>query len=404
MSFLKQLLQKFEQNQNQIEQFFASNLSSPLFYNSVDLRHSGFKIAPVDVNCFPAGANNLSLSSRAIAKNCAIKFLTDNFPVATKIAILPENHTRNIKYLENVLTLQEILQCGDKCEVRIVSLIDEIEGELVVDLENNQKITLEKLLRNADNLSTSKGFHPDLIICNNDFTDGIPEILQNANQPIVPSLKLAWDKRKKSDHFTIYNQIVEEFCRVIDLDPWLISTFHDSCQNIQFKEKKGIDEVALKVDAILQKTAKKYQEYGIESDPYCFVKADNGTYGMGIMTVKSGEEILAINKKDRNKMNVIKGSTKNSNVIIQEGIPTIDTIQNSVAESLIYLVNGQVAGNLFRANNVRGQEISLNATGMSFFDLNNLSEDEIQLGLDKHSVVKVYEVISRLSALAASKE
>ncbi|MFN7402500.1 MAG: glutamate--cysteine ligase, partial [Alphaproteobacteria bacterium] len=30
------------------------------FYSSVDLRHAGFKLAPVDTNLFPAGFNHLS--------------------------------------------------------------------------------------------------------------------------------------------------------------------------------------------------------------------------------------------------------------------------------------------------------------------------------------------------------
>ena len=30
------------------------------FYTSVDLRNSGFKLAPVDTNLFPAGFNNLN--------------------------------------------------------------------------------------------------------------------------------------------------------------------------------------------------------------------------------------------------------------------------------------------------------------------------------------------------------
>ncbi len=32
----------------------------PPFYCSVDLRNSGFKLAPVDTNLFPGGFNNLS--------------------------------------------------------------------------------------------------------------------------------------------------------------------------------------------------------------------------------------------------------------------------------------------------------------------------------------------------------
>ena len=37
-------------------------LTPPPVYGSVDLRNSGFKLAPVDMNLFPAGFNNLNPS------------------------------------------------------------------------------------------------------------------------------------------------------------------------------------------------------------------------------------------------------------------------------------------------------------------------------------------------------
>jgi hypothetical protein len=36
------------------------------------------------------------------------------------------------------------------------------------------------------------------------------------------------------------------------------------------------------------------------------VKADAGTYGMGIMTVKDASEVMQLNRKQRNKMAVVK--------------------------------------------------------------------------------------------------
>ncbi len=401
---LKTLLAKIEKSQPQIDQFFASKLINPLFYNSLDLRHSGFKIAPVDVNCFPAGFNNLSSISKEIAKKNVADFFNKKFPTANKIAIIPENHTRNLRYLENILALQEIVADGGKREVKIISLILEIEDVLVVDLENNQKITLEKLVKNGDKISTNNGFCPDLIIANNDFTNGVDEILQSLAQPIIPSVNLGWYVRKKSVHFDIYNQVVAEFCQLIDLDPWLISTMHRNCIDVSFKEQKGIKCLAKYVDELIGKIGEKYQQYGITSEPYCYVKADNGTYGMAIMTVKSGAELLEINKKDRNKMNSIKGSIQNTTAIIQEGVITTDLIQNMIAEPMIYLMNGQVVGNLFRANDARDANISLNAAGMSFYDLSDLNDEDLQLGLDKASIAKIYSTIAKLSALAASLE
>lgn len=405
---LKTILEKIETNQSKIDHFFSNKLSNPLFYNSVDLRHSGFKIAPVDVNCFPAGFNNLSASSRKIAQKTVADFFNKHFPKANKIAILPENHTRNLKYLENVLALQEIIansgKDGEKREVKIISLIPEIEDVLQIDLENNQQISLEKMVRNGDKIFTQSGFCPDLIIANNDFTNGVDEILKNISQPIIPSVNLGWYVRRKSVHFDIYNQVVTEFCQLIDLDPWLISTMHRHCEDINFKEQKGTKCLAKYVDELIAKLREKYQQYGIESEPYCYIKADNGTYGMAIMTVKSGAELLEINKKDRNKMNSIKGSIQNTTAIIQEGVITGDLIKDMIAEPMIYLIGGEVVGNLFRINDERGVNISLNSAGMSFCDLSDLSDEDLQLGLDKASIAKIYSTIVKLSALAVSLE
>lgn len=399
------LLEKIIKYHEQIEQFFQNKFQEnpPLFYNSVDLRHSGFKIAPVDTNCFPAGFNNLSAESRINAKKIIDDFFSKNFPDTKKILILPENHTRNLRYLENILTLQETLQNQDR-EVLIGSLITENEGILEIDLENNQKISLQKIFRNGNKIATKNGFTPDIIISNNDFTDGIPEILQDLDQPIIPPTRMGWHIRKKSVHFTNYNQIVSEFCQIINLDPWLISTMHHNCSDVDFKEQKGIECLAKYVDKLITALQEKYQQYGIESEPYCYVKSDNGTYGMAIMTVKSGADILEINKKERNKMNSIKGSIQNTTAIIQEGIPTSDLVKFAIAEPLIYLINGKVVGNLFRINDARDVNISLNATGMSFGDINNLSDADLSLGLEKNDIIQIYSLIARLSALAAACE
>ena len=401
---LQILLKKIEQNQPAIDHFFQNKFPNPLFYNSVDLRHSGFKIAPVDVNCFPAGFNNLSATSRNFAKKIVENFFNKHFPYAQKILILPENHTRNLKYLENILALQEIVCDDNKRVVRIGSLIVEMDDILEIDLENGQRILLEKLARDGDKVVTKNNFCPDLIIANNDFTDGVSEILQNITQSIIPSTDLGWYVRKKSHHFDVYNQVISEFCTIIDLDPWLISTIHRHCDDVNFKEHKGIKCLAKYVDEVIAKLHEKYKQYGIEAEPYCYIKADNGTYGMAIMTVKSGAEILEINKKDRNKMNSIKGSIQNTPTIIQEGVVTKDLIKNMIAEPMIYLIGGEVVGDLFRANDARNESVSLNAAGMRFYDMNNLGEEDLKIGLNKSGVKKVYNTIAKLSALAASLE
>ena len=399
----KILSQKINSNYALIENWFEEKFTQtpPLFYNSTDLRHNGIKITPVDTNCFPAGFNNLSEFSHKKAKDITDEFLAKYFPDAKKILIIPENHTRNLRYLENVRNLQNLLNSR---EVVVGSISEEIKETVKIDLENGHFLELHSLKKESNNLLTAEGFTPDLIILNNDLTDGIPEILKNLTTPIIPSPEMGWHRRTKSDHFTIYNKLAEELSNLIDLDPWLISSMHRSCHEVNFKEQIGTQDLANYVDELIKEIAKKYQQYDIDEAPYCYMKADNGTYGMAVLPVFSGADILEINKKERNKMSTLKGSVQISSIIIQEGVRTIDTISDKIAEPMIYLIGGKIVGNLFRANENRTKETSLNAAGASFFDLTDLEESQIKLGSDKNNIKQIYSLIARLAALAAAQE
>lgn len=114
------------------------------------------------------------------------------------------------------------------------------------------------------------------------------------------------------------------------------------------------------------KIRKKYDEYNIKQEPYVFVKADSGTFGMGIMTARSGEEIYEINKKIRNKMSHIKEGVENTNLIIQEGVPSIDVSDNHPAEPVIYFMNGKSIGCFMRYNETKDNLSNLNSHGMKF--------------------------------------
>src|SRR5271154_5493685 len=80
------------------------------FYASVDLRNSGFKLAPVDTNLFPGGFNNLNPEFETVCVQALQSAVERICPTAKGIMLVPENHTRNKFYLENVATLFDLLQ------------------------------------------------------------------------------------------------------------------------------------------------------------------------------------------------------------------------------------------------------------------------------------------------------
>jgi glutamate--cysteine ligase len=401
MSFIFEKLKPLVmERQSEIDAWFAGAYSTtePFFYCSVDLRHSGNKLVPVDTNLFPAGFNNLSTGAKTKATE-EIKCLLKRYhPETEKILIVPEGHTRNLFYLENLHVLKTLIENAGYI-VRLGGL--DIEEKTELESQSGQKLIIEKLCREGNKVCVGEDrFIPDLVIVNNDLTSGAPEILKDIDQLVRPPVGMGWYRRSKTTHFDSYAHVVSEFAHSFNIDPWLISTSYHKCGQVNFKEKQGLECVALGVERVLRRIRGKYEEYGITDEPYVFIKADSGTYGMGIMTARSGDEIMEINKKSRKKMSTIKEGSKNTEVIIQEGVPTIDEIDGKVAEPMMYLIGGKSVGCSFRVNENRDSFGNLNAPGMEF--KNACEGDEETLGEENLCLVK--DMIARLAALAAVRE
>jgi glutamate--cysteine ligase len=103
------------------------------FYSSVDLRNSGFKLAPVDTNLFPGGFNNLNRDFLPLAVQAAQMAVEKMCVDARRFLIIPENHTRNLFYLQNVAALADIIR-KIGLTVRFGSLIPGLEAPLTLDL------------------------------------------------------------------------------------------------------------------------------------------------------------------------------------------------------------------------------------------------------------------------------
>ena len=95
-----------------IEHWFRTQWQehTPPFYSSVDLRNSGFKLAPVDTNLFPGGFNNLNPEFLPLCVHAVQSTIDKVCPEARGVLLIPENHTRNQFYLQNVAQLALILR------------------------------------------------------------------------------------------------------------------------------------------------------------------------------------------------------------------------------------------------------------------------------------------------------
>ena len=381
---------------------------TPPFYTSVDIRNAGFKLAPVDTNLYPGGWNNLTPEMLPLAVQAAMAAIEKICPEARNLLLIPENHTRNTFYLSNVAQLQRIFHMAG-LNVRIGSINPEIKEVTVINLPNGDSVTLEPVIRTKRRLGL-ENFDPCTILLNNDLSAGIPGILEDLpEQYLLPPLHAGWSVRRKSLHFQSYEEVSKRFGKLLGIDPWLINPMFASCGEVNFAEGTGMDCLTSNVDTLLTKIKKKYKEYGITEKPFVVVKADNGTYGMGIMTVRDVKDLEVLNRKTRNEMSVIKDGQEVNQVIIQEGVLTHERINDAVAEPVVYMMDRYVVGGFYRVHAERGVDENLNAPGASFVPLAfeqsaQLPQPGVKPGASVPNRFYMYGVIGRLAMLAASYE
>jgi glutamate--cysteine ligase len=374
---------------------------TPPFYTSVDVRNAGFKL-------YPGGWNNLTPEMLPLAVQAAMAAIEKICPEARNLLVIPENHTRNTFYLSNVVQLAKIFNMAG-LNVRIGSINPEIKEPTTIDLPNGDSVLLEPVIRSKRRLGL-KDFDPCTILMNNDLSAGIPGILEDLHeQHLLPPLHGGWHVRRKSNHFQSYEEVSKRFGKLLGIDPWLINPMFSKCGEVNFAEGTGMECLTTNVDALLTKIKRKYKEYGINEKPFVVVKADNGTYGMGIMTVRDVKDLESLNRKTKNKMSVIKDGQEVSEVIIQEGVQTNERVHDGVAEPVVYMMDRYVVGGFYRVHAERGIDENLNAPGASFVPLAfdnaaHLPQPGQKPGASAPNRFYMYGVIGRLAMLSASYE
>lgn len=391
---------------NKIEAWFRNQwiMSSPPIMTSVDLRHAGYKLAPVDTNLFPAGFNNLNPDFMPMCVQAVQSILGCK---CASILLIPESHTRNLFYQQSLAVLRDIfIKAG--YNVRLGSLDETVTEAFEITTEKGDVLCIEPLVRRGNRVGLAD-YDPCLVLLNNDLSAGVPPILQNLQQRIEPLTQLGWASRLKSNHFEFYNQVVTEFAQLIDLDPWLINPLFSVEDEIDFMQQMGVERVAEAVHQLLLRIETQYRLYDIEKKPFVVMKADNGTYGMSVMTIRDANTVLQLNRKQRTGMATTKGRQKVSRVILQEGVYSAETTQDgAVAEPVVYMLGQFVVGGFYRVHQERGVDENLNAPGMHFEPLAFAKACNIPSSnrecVDPLNRFYAYGVIARLAAMAASRE
>jgi glutamate--cysteine ligase len=397
------------QTKQQLEEFVSKNwetinrqldewqneLIQPI-YSSVDIRESSRKYAPVDHNLYPAGFNNICQKDLKRASELFKEALKKIAPGAKRVALLPESHTKNKWYLDNVYHLRHTLEVAG-FEVDVVSpeksLFNEgpilkLESQSGYSIELIQIEVTKKQVKRVDGGLTEYG----AIILNHDQSVPLNIDWKEVSIPVMPSPFAGWTRRQKNSHFSHYQKVANAFCEKFDINPDLIQARFRAVEGVDFETKEGVDKLSDVVGNLLSE---------LPAGSSVFAKASQGTYGMGISVFTSKDEVLAMNRKTRNKMDIGKNNIKFTSILVQEGVETILKVEDAPAEITIYLINGRGMGGFMRYNPQRGTNANLNSQGMLYkkFCISDICQDT-----DTHCKEAVYSMIARLSVLAASRE
>lgn len=377
---------------------------TPPFYCAVDLRNGGFKLAPVDTNLFPGGWNNLTPEMLPLAVQAAMAAIEKICPEARNLLVIPENHQQSTFYLANIVQLQRIFHMAG-LNVRIGSIDPAIKKHITVALPDGDSVTLEPVVRGKRRIGV-KDFDPCTILLNTDLNAGVPGILEDLHeQYLLPPLHAAWATRRKSAHFKCYEEVAKRLGKLLGADPWLIHPMFERCGSVDLSTPSGLDHLGTQVEALLAKVRRKYKEYGIKEKPFVVVKADDGSRGMGISTMRDARSVAELGAM----LGARQPAPGAQDILVQEGVLTRERINEAVAEPVVYMMDRYVVGGFYRIHAERGDDEDLCAPGSSFVPLafeqsTHLPQPGVKPGASAPNRFYMYGVVARAAMLAASYE
>lgn len=405
------LIGRIQSKQDEIHQWLTSYEGSkelPI-YSSVDIRESGFKMAVVDTNIFPAGFNNLCEHGLDDAVRYIKQAIERRVEGCRNILIVAEEHTRNTWYLENIRILQEITEKAG-FNVKIATFLsvqpEFCEKARFVELETatGKPVRVYCFRRILEDYEAGReGFC--LIVLNNDLSTGIPDILKKANVPIYPSIAAGWHSRLKSHHFSHTDDLMKEFAEMIDIDPWLLTCQFREVSPININDESDRQRLTDTASDLFAAIAKSYREHSITEKPYIVLKSNSGTYGMGVIAIEDPADILQLNRKKRNSLSVGKSSQTISQFLLQEGVPTIYNVAEQVSEVVIYQIENNLVGGFYRMHGSKGQRDNLNSKGMNFQTIcPHSSKYGDCVAHPDLNMFDVYRILARIAGIAAHRE
>ena len=231
-----------------------------------------------------------------LAVQAAMAAIEKICPEAKNLLLIPEKHTRNTFYLMNVARLMQIFhQAG--LNVRLGTLDEAITEPTPIALPDGSTLTLEPLVRNA------RPPRPEGLRSLHDPAEQRP-VGRHARRSSRTCTSSTCCRRctpagrcaARPTTSAAYEEVAKKFAKLLGMDPWLINPMYARCGEVNFSDGTGDECLMSNVETLLGKIRRKYKEYGIQEKPFVIVKADAGTYGMGIMTVRDAKDLADLNR------------------------------------------------------------------------------------------------------------
>jgi glutamate--cysteine ligase len=368
-------------------------------YASFDVRDSGQLLAPVDANIYPAGFNNICPVDQENAPLLIKSFLQKHYPnVGTKIGLLAEEHTSNAYYWQNIVTIKTLLERAGYTVV--VAWPKSLPEPVTVRSIQGQELLVFGS-HNENGKTTVGDSNVDMLVCNNDFSNSYADWTKSLATPMNPPYQLGWYQRKKHHFFQHYNQLVEDFAKLIQIPAGYMRVETELFANFDVYDPDRLEALAAHVDTFLNKMKLKYEKLEISDKPFCFVKNNAGTYGLAVTQVFSGDDVREWNNKARKKMQAAKGGRQVDELIIQEGIPTMFQEGGGAAEPCIYTIGEELVGGFLRTHSEKGPEESLNSPGAVY---KKLCMSDLLTDRQGCPMENVYGWVAKLGVISIARE
>ena len=381
---------------------------TPPFYSAVDMRNAGFKLAPVATDLYPEGWQNLTPEMLPLAVQAAMAAIEKICPEARNLLLIPQNRATSTDYLASLAQLRRIFYMAG-LNVRIGSIDPAIKKQTLFELPNGESIVLEPVIRGRRRLGL-KDFDPCTILLNNDLSTGVPGILEELHeQYLLPPLQAGGSIRRKSKHFKCYEEVAKRLGKLLGVDPWLITPISARCGEPKPSEGGEMERLASQVDAVLAKVRRKYKEYGIKDKPFVVLKADMAGQGAGVVMLRDAKDLDVLQQKVRDLSCGADAAQSIPDILIQEGVPSCERLDEAVAEPVVIMMDRYVVGGFYHMHAQRDINANLDVPGSGFVPLAfeqsaRLPQPGSKPGASVPNRFYMYGVVGRLAMLAASYE